>query len=251
MRNLWCAVCALGIALAGLATARADEQSDLKAVIDKALKAHGGADNITKYKAATSKVKGTFYGSGQEISFTGDYASQAPGQRANRIEAEVNGMKFAFAQVVNGDRGWKKTNDQVEELDKDTLAEEKERTYSDWLSSLAPLRDKEFKLSTLGESKIGKQTAVGVNVARKDHRDVKLFFDKASGLLLKKETRLKDIEGGREVNQETFYHDYKIVQGVQHAMKMEIKWDGKPYVEFEVTEIKPEEKLDESVFAKP
>src|SRR5262249_23048421 len=108
-----------------------------------------------------------------------------------------------------------------------------------------------FKLSTIGESKIEKRTALGVKVTRKDHRDIDLYFDKETGLLLKSETRVKDDGSGQEVAQESFYDDYKEVQGTKQAMKFTGKRDGKVFVEAEATEIELAEKLDASVFAKP
>ena len=250
MRRLWCAL-ALGLLLGIAGSARADEQADLKAVIDKAIKAHGGEANLTKYKAATWKGKGTYHGQGQAIPFSAEWFSQPPGQHTVRVEAEANGMKFAFIEVVNGDKGWSKAGEELKEMDKETLAEKKEQIYANWVASLAPHKDKVFKFTPLGEVEIGKRAAVGVNVARKDHRDVKLFFDKKTGRLLKREMRIKDTEANQEATEEAFYHDYKLMDGVWRACKHDIKRDGKPHVEVEMSEYKNEEKLDDSTFAKP
>src|SRR5262249_31192086 len=141
--------------------------------------------------------------------------------------------------------------EELKEMDKETLTEKKELIYAGWVASLAPLKDKEFKFTSLGEVEIGKRAAGGVNVARKDHRDVKLFFDKKNGRLLKREMRIKDTEDNQEATEEAFYHDYKLSDGVWRAFKLEIKRDGKPHVEVEMSEYKNEEKLDDSTFAKP
>ena len=115
MRRLWCAL-ALGLLLGIAGSARADEQADLKAVIDKAIKAHGGEANLTKYKAATWKGKGTYHGQGQAIPFSAEWFSQPPGQHTVRVEAEANGMKFMFIEVVNGDKGWSKAGEELKEM---------------------------------------------------------------------------------------------------------------------------------------
>src|SRR5438445_5936190 len=98
---------------------RADDQAEMKAIIDKAIKAHGGQEKLNKEKTLTMKGKGTFYGMGAGIGYTAEFAVQPPGQSMVRIEAEANGMKFTFIKVVNGDKAWQKTNDQLQELDKE------------------------------------------------------------------------------------------------------------------------------------
>ena len=70
-------------------------------------------------------------------------------------------------------------------------------------------------------------------------------------MLLKTEMRVKDEMSGQEVNQESYYSDYKEVNGLKEAMKFVIKKDGKPFLEAEVEEIRRQEKVDDSVFAKP
>jgi hypothetical protein len=132
------------------------------------------------------------------------------------------------------------------------LAEQKEEIYAAWVADLVALKEKMFTLSSLGETNVDGKPAVGVKVSSKGHRDINLYFDKETGLLAKSETRVKDeMLGGQEVGQETFYSDYKEVQGVKVAMKAVIKRDGKLYVEADTTEYIPAEKLDDNLFLKP
>jgi hypothetical protein len=58
-------------------------------------------------------------------------------------------------------------------------------------------------------------------------------------------------DNDQEVTEESFFSDYKEVQGTKQAMKFTTKRDGKPYLEGEITEYHPAEKLDDSVFAEP
>jgi hypothetical protein len=57
--------------------------------------------------------------------------------------------------------------------------------------------------------------------------------------------------GGAEVSQETFFDDYKEVDGVQQPMKLLIKRDSKDYLDAEISEVKLHEKLDDKTFDKP
>jgi hypothetical protein len=239
--------------LAGAGVVRADDQADVKAVIAKAIKAQGGAANLARYQALTTKNKGKFYGMGAGIDYTGENAYQFPDRLRVEVEGEVMGQNFKVVQVVNGDKGWVAFNDKVTPMTKEMVAEAREQMYAARVTRLLPLSGTDFKLSPLGEVKVGDRPAVGVRVESKNHRDISLFFDKDKGLLLKSETRAKDVQGGgdTEFTVETVYGDYKKVDGVQVPHNVTIKRDGKLFVENEITEAKLAEKLDDSLFAKP
>jgi hypothetical protein len=220
---------------------QADDQADPRAIIDRAIKASGGEEMLAKNKAQTWNETGTFYGMGDGLPFKGAYASQPPSQFKMAIEN-------VFTIVVNGDKGW--MNDT--EMNAEQLAEFKENNYAGWVSSLLPLKDKEFTLTAIEETKVGNEPAVGVKVSHAGHRDVKLYFDKKTGLLVKVVMRAKAEDlGGKEVDQESELREYKDMNGIKVPMKVVILRDGKRYVEAEVTDWKGSEKLPDSTFAKP
>jgi hypothetical protein len=231
---------------------RADEDAELREVVERAIKAHGGLDNLTKFKASASKQKGKFHGLGQALDYASDVSVQLPDCFRIEVRSKAGDQDFTFIQVIAGNKGWFKFGDNTQELDKDMLAEAKEQMNASNISHLACLKDKEYKLSPLGEVKVGDRPAIGVRVEHKGCRDVSLFFDKKKGLLLKMETRGKDVmQGGQEYTATTRYDDYKEIEGIMVAHKTNIERDGKPYVDGEMTEATISEKLDDSVFAKP
>jgi hypothetical protein len=135
-------------------------------------------------------------------------------------------------------------------MTQEELEEHREGAYWVWVMSLVPLGNKEFKLSMLGERKVGDRPAEGVKVSRKGHFDLSMYFDKETGLLAMTESRYKEARSGKEVKQETFFSGYKDVSGIKSPTKVSIKRDGKLFVESSI-EVKHLEKLDERVFAKP
>jgi hypothetical protein len=251
MRRILC----LAVALlpAACATAVADDAAAVKALIDKAIKAAGGDDNLAKFIAQSFKVKGKWYGMGDGLDYTGAWDIQRPDKLRLQFDVTAGGMTFTFVRIVNGDKVWSKLNDTTTAIDdKDEVAEAKEGLYVNRLTTLRPLKDKGFTLTLLDEIKVDGKPAVGIHVFHKDHRDVDLYFDKDKGLLVKVETTVKDfMAGGKEFKQETIYSDHKEFNGLQVPMKVVINRDGKKYIETEVTETEPKEKLDASLFDKP
>ncbi len=240
-----CLVCGVAV------PARADEAADVKAVITKAIKAAGGEENLKKFKAAIWKGKGKVYIMGNAADFSGEWYVQPPKQLKTQYEIDINGMKFTITRALNGDKGWESTMGNVQDLEGDRLAETQEERHSGWVTTLLPLiTDPAFKLSTLGESKVDSRPALGVKVTHAGHNDIDLYFDKDKGLLLKTQRKAKDM-AGQEVDQETFFSDYKAIGGIQRPKKITIKRDGNDFIELEMTEFKPQDKLDEKIFDKP
>jgi hypothetical protein len=234
----------------------ADDPATAKAIIDKAVKAMGDEAKLKKLQAATWKGKGKVYIFGDGIDYAGEWALQGSAKYRLILDVEVMGQKIHQTLVVNDDKGWIKTNDTLMDMPKDVLAEQREQMFSNWHAFAMPLalKDTQFELSTLGETEIEKRKVVGVRATSKGHRDLNLYFDKETGLPVKGEWRVKDLQGfagGNEVTQEVFLSDFKDVDGMKVAMKVVIKWDGKPYVDAEFSDYKLEEKLDDDVFAKP
>jgi hypothetical protein len=248
MRKIVGGWCMGMLVLAMPALVRAEDPS-ARAIIDKGIEARGGAEKLAK--AQNFKGKGTFYGLGQAIEFSGQWWIQPPDKLKNIISVDAGGQKFDIVQVVNGDKGWHSMMGNVDEMNEEQLKEAKDEMYAGQVAQLVVLKDPEYKLATLGASKVGDADVLGVKVSRKDHRDVTLFFDKKIGLLLKTEHKGKDQMSGQEVLRATIYGDYKDQDGLKVPMKVSTKQDGKDFVEMTVTEYKPVDKLDDQLFSKP
>jgi hypothetical protein len=245
MRHLACAVLVLGL---GLSLVHGDDAADARAIIDKAIKAGGGADALAKLKSESFREKGTYYGLGDGLPYTGIYSVQWP----ERFHMEIEGV---LTMVVAGDKGWVKTEKGVQAMTDAELAREKNNLHGGYVSTLIPLKEKGYTLSTLPEAKVNDKAVVGVKVAYKDRPDVTLWFDKSTGLLAKAEqmVQAEDPKEKKEkmVKQETTFDDYKDFSGYKVATKVVAKREGKLFVEATLSDVKPVEKFEDKVFAKP
>lgn len=242
---------AFAFVLAVTVPARADDAADARAIVDKAVKAQGGQEKLEKLAGHSLKFKGAFHGMGQAIPMTGEVAMQGVGKQKFDITVQAGGETFRIVNVIDGDKGWSKIGDVTKEMSKEEMAEAKEQAFAGWVATLVPLKDKQFTLTTTGETKVGDRAALGVKVTSKGRRDIDLYFDKETGLLVKTETRVKDEGSGQEVTEESFASEYKEVEGTKQAMKFTVKRDGKLFVDGEATEYTLVEKLAADTFAKP
>jgi hypothetical protein len=249
MRTLFRSALALTVlTFAGMAV----RAQDAKALIEKAVKAQGGEDNLKKFPAAKVKAKGSMELMGVEIEFALDSSVQNPNKFRNDINLEVMGQKITIVQVYDGKKGWQSMLGQTMEVEGDQLDELKEEAYSNYIEQLYPLlHDKQFELKAVDGDKVDDKPTDGVKVTAKGHKDITLYFDKDSGLLVKSRKKSKDPNGGQEVEAETYYKEYKEVNGTKQSMKQLLKHDGKKFLEAEVTDMKLMEKIDASTFDKP
>jgi hypothetical protein len=228
-------------------------QDAARVIVEKAIQAQGGKAKVAKLRRMRIKAEGAtdLVPDQPNVPFTIEDTWQMPNQYKTESSLQLMGKKFTQTQVIDGDKGWIQADGQVQEMPNDALAEMKEQKYAEDLDRLRFLDDKGIELSLLDEIKVGKQPAVGVLVKSKNHRDVKLYFDKATGLLVKREQQVLDPSSGKEVKQEVVFSDYQEKDGLKHYKRIVAFRDGRKVIEAKVTEIQFFEKLDPKVFAKP
>src|SRR5437660_1357719 len=67
---------------------QAQDNADLKAILRKSIVAHGGADKLSKFGAATSKFKGTIEIMGKSRDITGESTLQKPDKLKTSLRSE-------------------------------------------------------------------------------------------------------------------------------------------------------------------
>jgi outer membrane lipoprotein-sorting protein len=231
--------------------ARADDAADAKAVVEKAIKAAGLKADANP--TMTWKDKGTFTAQGLKMTYTADWAFQGPDKYRFDLKGEFGEGKISLLVVANGDKAWGLEGNKAEEITGEKLEYTKNEVYQMWVTTLTPLAaDKGFTLATAkGKDVNGKPTAA-VKVMRDKRPPVTLYFDKASGLLVKSEVVVKDeFQKWKEVLDEAYFEDYKDANGVKVFTKLRVVRDGKPLIESTLSDQKLGEKLDPKLFEKP
>ena len=237
--------------VAGLSS-QARAEDDTRAIIEKAIKAHGGMEKLARLKkmGVQSKGKGKVQQAGG-IDITLETSAQ-DGKSRQVIEGEVANTKFKQIILFDGKKLQIFINDKEFKLDdKKMLKEVQEQAYAEKVVGLLFFKDKGFKLFPLGEMKVNDKAAVGVRVSSEGHRDVNLFFDKDKGLLLKKITRALDFLSGEEQSQEKLFQEYKDRDGFVQPTKVVVLRDGKELLSLEIEEVKFVDRFDDDTFTKP
>jgi hypothetical protein len=230
---------------------RAADAPDANAILDKAIKAIGGEEKLSKVKVASWKAKGTVTFGGNDNPVTTQSTMQGLDHARLELEGEFGGNPFKGVTVVAGDKGWRDFGGNRMDLDKDALANEKRTIYLMWVPiTILPLKGKEFKVEAIAEENAGDKPAAGIKATGPDGKELRLYFDKESGLLAKMVAKVIGFMGD-EYTQETTFSDYQEMGGIKKATKLQSKRDGEKFIEQQITEFKVLDEVDAKTFAEP
>lgn len=227
---------------------RAADAQDATAIVNKAIKALGGEDQLSKIKAASWKSKGTITFQGNDSDVTNVAIVQGLDHMRQEFEGEFGGNKVKGVTLLAGDKGMRMFGSNHSDLDKDAVAVQKRTIYLTLIPiTILPLKDKKFKLETIADDTVDGKPAVGLKVTAPDSKDFKLYFDKETGLPVKLVAKVMGFMG-QEFTQETTFSDYKEMAGIKKATKVVSKRNGEKFIDQKITEFKVLDKVDPKTF---
>jgi hypothetical protein len=231
-----------------LALVPADARDEPKAIIDKAIDAHGGATVLDKYPAGRVQKKGTISLQGTDYPFTSQGVYYLPDSVRTTSEINAQGVRRSVTQVFSNRRLSIFVGGLAQQVPTSQTDEVKTTLYVQNLLRLTPLvKDKRYKLAELDEKTVEGKPAAGVKVSSDGARDVSLYFDKDNGLLVLVERPGFDA-AGKAVTQQESYSNYREANGLKYPIKTVIRQNDQRYLESETTEFKPLERVADREF---
>jgi hypothetical protein len=229
-----------------------DQDSGPVGLVNKAIKAVGSEAKLKKLKSATMTMKGNVSENGKELTVTMEISVQDLDKYRVDAMASGMGMMESGLLIFNGDKGWLKVQNKIEKAPEEMLSVVKADFHALRLAQmLVPLKDKAYKLSSLGEVKVSGKPAVGLKVTRKGYADVDIYFDRKTHLPVKCKVLVAERKGQAEVPHEYLFSEVKKISGLKHFTKIVVNRDGKKLMELELSAVRPEDKLEANLFAKP
>jgi hypothetical protein len=226
------------------------EREDALEILNKAIKAHGGEEALAKAAQLNRRGAGTItLFMDKEMPFTDDLTTGLPARFRLAVDILVDKQKMRIVLVLNGDTAWQDNGGRVEETSKERLAELQEEAYVQWASLLAPLKKADFNLTPLSPVKVAGRSAVGIKVEHKPYPALELYFDDETKLLAKVQRKSK--QGGIEVRKESYFSEFKEVDGVRLPFHIVETLNDKKFSDLKVDTYKLLDKADDKLFGKP
>jgi len=226
------------------AVAEEPEPAAARKIIDRAIEAAGGREVLKRYeKPFYMKRQGKALGGTGWEDFTIKVTTWLPDKLRTDQELTRHGKKTPFGIRFNGEKGFHVPG--TREMDASALRNMRELLYSQWLATLLPLDDPQFKLTALDEIMLDGRPAVGVNISCEDRPAVRLYFDKEAMTLVKH---------SREFNGRLFeetYDDFAELDGLVYPKRIVQYANGKKFVEMSTAEFKFLDEVDEAIFEQP
>jgi hypothetical protein len=248
--RMWC-VLVLTLGCLAVRTEAGQAQEAVQVIVEKAIRAHGGQARIERSRARETRNKGTFSVAGQELPFTQDVSYEWPNRFKGVLELQTAAGPATAVTVFDGLHAWRSIQAQTQELDGTALEEVKEETYVTQLIRLTNLRSPGLQLAPGGEATVAGRPAVAVKVSSPGHRDVTLYFDRESGLLVETQRHAVDVKTTKEYLEEKVFTDYRVTDGLPWPRRVTIYRDGQKFIDAETVSVRYLEKMDAGVFAKP
>ncbi len=214
------------------------------AVVKKGIEAHGGEDALKKPKGGEYKVEGEVTIGAEKGKFTSSISYALPNMFRMSVDTTLGTAKTSQVIVVNGDKVKATTNGKAQELKDPAKAEFLQLAAIQEVSLLYPLLDdKKFTLTAEKDEMVNGKDAAVVRVSRKGMKDVRLYFDKAGGELVKFVHKMPD-PFGAEATTEVTQSEFKKFDGVLQPTVQKVKQANKEYMTLKIVEAKLLEKPD-------
>ena len=220
---------------------------DPKAVVEKAITAHGGADVLAKYKAHRAKFRGTVHSMGMDVEMTGELWTVDPDKVKLKATVTVAGMELPLVHVLNGSKLSVSIAGNAFPVPDEQVQDGLDNLYVAHLSRLVTLLEPGFTLKAADPTDVDGKPAVGIAVSHADKPDVTLHFDAASGLLVRSSRKGK-AEDGSDAEKVSFYAEYKAIKGLQVPHRARATTAGKQTEDFKLDSYEPLESLPASEF---
>jgi hypothetical protein len=226
-------------------------QDEAKAIIERAITAHGGAEKLDKFLAGRVQAKGSIAAQGGQVPFVSVVVYQLPDKVKNTVEFTLQGGSRPVTQIMNGDKVGVVINGLAQQVLPAQADEMKQAAHARNLRRLTPLlKGDKYKLAAAGEKQIAGKTAVGVKVTAEGAREVRLYFDKTTDLLLAQERPSFDA-AGKPVEQQEIFSDYREAEGMKYPATTVVMQNGQRYIVSEVVTFKPLQKVESREFTIP
>jgi hypothetical protein len=217
-------------------------------VIQKYSAAMGGLDAFKKVN--TAKITGTLTSTTAGKTSVLPLTTQLINDKYVRTDVQVNGQ--TVTSVYNNGSGWK--INPFDGAPTPTTASPAElinyKLQSSLVNNLMDYKSRGHQVELLGEEDIAGVKAHKIKLTSKDDGKVTTYFINTTDHLLVKSVAKRNV-AGLEVDAETFYTDFKEIDGLKFCMYYFQQIQGKTFQQVKYDKVELNVPVDEKIFVMP
>jgi hypothetical protein len=212
-------------------------QESARAVIERAIAAHGGREKLSRARADRARMRGVVHIGKDSVLFTSEVTVHLPRRYRSVVQMRDGDQNRTIVNEIDGDKVVISIDGKPQQVEGLHLNQLRQMLALESALRLVPLLDRWMvKLTHLGEFEMNKQTVIGIGVkGREQQRELKLYFDKQSGLLVKAEQLIDGVD--KDICQEAYYRDHREVAGYLRPGRAAVYRDGKKVMEAELIDV--------------
>ena len=171
--------------------------------------------------------------------------------RPDKYKMEFDIQDITAYQSYDGQTGWMTApwtgNSKPQIMQEEAIKDVKIK--ADFDGAIYKWKEKEHKAELIGKENLNDKEVYKVKLTRKDGGVEYYFIDTMDYLLQKKLTTR--MSRGKEIEVESFYTDYRDVEGIKFAFANENLMGGQPYSSIQYETIEVNKTVDEKTFKMP
>jgi hypothetical protein len=233
------------------AAGAAPAEKAVRALLERAVRAHGGRQRLEKLRADRVTLRGTLRVGADKVPFVSETTVQPPGQFRSVVRLTRGGTTHTLVQALDGGHALFALDGREHPVPQARREELRRALQLDRAVRLLPLlTDPSLRLEWLGEATVNGRTALGVKVTALGGPELRLYFDKEQALLAKSEHQLPGPDG-KAVRHETYYGAYRDVGGIRRPGKVVGFRDGTAVLEAELADVEYLDSVEPDAFRRP
>jgi len=222
---------------------------DGRALLARAITAHGGEENLARTRRGRIHGTGTRTTSAHDIQFVWEETFHLP-DRAKRTIREPWLGELQTTTYLYGD-GKCRIYDGKELKRTQEVGPGDLQGVTDVLGQLVKMRQARAKLTPLPEAQVRGRPTVGFATRSDEWGQVKLWFLHDRALLVRMMKQMDGPEGELPVDVEMLLDGYKEFAGIPMPTRIILQRDGRVSTDMTVKEVKFLDRIDDAAFAPP
>lgn len=212
-----------------------------RALLERAIKAGGGERRLDEAKALLWDGEATIHLPDQKLSIVGTWRLEPPDRAIVETRIAGEDPKTARTLSIAGASGFMQRDGQTTPLPAELVEHERGQFYLYFVLRLVPLRDPAFVLEPLPPDEGGHP---GFRVRHAERPTVDVYLDVAS-LPLRLIDEIQDPTSGAKKRQVVTLSGDLTAGGIHWPRELRITWDGQPYFDLTISNLKVQRGLGE------
>lgn len=226
------------------------QEPSVSDIVNKAIVAHGGMEALSKARADKVRLKGTMFLQDKPVPFSGETSVVLPDRLRTVVRMNPGPQEIVMTQLVSGDKLGMFINGQPQVVTEGLAATLRETLVMNQAMRLVSLlKDKTLEPTVAGTGMVNGRQARIIRVTPPGKREIKLWFDYETGLLVKTEHPVG--LNSNPMLQEEYYGDFREMGAFRRPAKMVTHRAGKKIMEAELVEVRYLDSIPENEFLAP